>query len=238
MISIIMPTYNNIEHLPQCIDSILNQTYGDFEFIIVDDRSDEPVWDLINSYDDKRIVPIRNKENIGLTKSLNKCLDLSKGSLIARQDSDDISMPERFEKQIEKINQGYDMVSCWGKTVHNDYPNNKRRLRDPYLDRLVRGVKDFSKRLQKENCILGPAAIFSKEVFEKIGYYDEELYYAQDYNYWIRISMFFKIGVVEEELYIRRMNNKSVRKDKRHESKKINIIDRVKSRAESNPIIF
>jgi glycosyltransferase involved in cell wall biosynthesis len=240
MISVIMPVYNNLGFLPQCIESILGQTYGDFEFIILDDMSDEPVSSLVESYEDKRIKLIKNKENIGLTKSLNICLDAARGDIIARQDSDDISLPERFEKEVAKLDEGYDMVSCWGRTVHNDYPKNKRRLRDPYLDRTVRSVrssKDFSSRLAKENCILGPAAMFTREVFERIGYYDETLYYAQDYNYWIRISKFFKIGVVEEELYLRRRNLNSVRSDKRHEEKKKDIIGRLKSRADSNPVL-
>jgi glycosyltransferase involved in cell wall biosynthesis len=237
MISVIMPVYNNSQYLGQCIDSILSQTYKDFEFIILDDHSSEPIGDLINSYNDERIVSVKNGTNIGLTKSLNKCLDLAKGDIIARQDSDDISLPNRFERQLAKMEEGFDLVSCWGKTVAGSYPENKKFIRDPYLDNLVRNTKDVKERLLKENCILGPAAIYSREVVDKIGYYDETLYYAQDYNYWIRLLKFFDIGIVEEDLYLRRRHEKSVRNDKRHKSKKDNILERVKSRAKEFPII-
>ena len=233
-----MPVYNNAKYLRACIDSILSQTYDDFEFIILDDASTEPVWDIINSYEDPRIVKIRNEENIGLTKSLNICLDKAKGRLIARQDSDDISCSERFKKEVELFEDGVGLVSTWAKTVNEDYPLVKGSIGDPYIDKDIRIPNDKIKRvLRKQNCIMGPTAIYTKEVFEKIGYYDEELYFAQDYNYWLRLAQFFDIKVIPEVLYLRRKNSKSVRRDKRNDDKKVNIIERVHSRAISNTVI-
>ena len=235
-----MPVYNNTLYLRESIDSILNQTYEDFEFIILDDDSTEAVWEIMSGYNDPRIICVKNKENIGLTKSLNICLDMAKGDYIARQDSDDISKPKRFEEELKLFdNESVGMVSCWGETVHHKYPEVKKTLRDHYLDKLVRSVKDedIKETLLEKNCILGPAAIYRKEVVDKIGYYDEELYFAQDYNYWLRISDFFDISIVKKNLYLRRKNPKSVRSDDRHADKRVNILEKVKGRAKTHTII-
>ena len=102
LISVVMSNYNTEEsYLRASIESILNQTYENFEFIIVDDCSTDNSIDVIESYSDKRIKLIKNKENMGLTKSLNVAIKEAKGEFIARMDADDISLPQRFEKQVE-----------------------------------------------------------------------------------------------------------------------------------------
>lgn len=106
-VSVIMSVYKEpIEWLHESIDSILNQTFSDFEFIIICDNPDyKEGIELLEAYKkkDNRIVIIENEENIGLTKSLNKGLAVAKGKYIARMDADDISMPERFERQLEYL---------------------------------------------------------------------------------------------------------------------------------------
>jgi glycosyltransferase involved in cell wall biosynthesis len=99
-ISVVMSVYNGEKYLRQAIESILQQTYTDFEFIIIDDGSTDSSREIIQSYDDKRIRLVINEQNIGLTKSLNKGIRLAKGEFIARMDADDISLPQRFEKQV------------------------------------------------------------------------------------------------------------------------------------------
>lgn len=100
-ISVIMPVYNGEKYLREAIDSILNQTFSDFEFIIINDCSVDSTEDIIKSYDDSRIVYIKNEKNLGVAGTLNKGLELAKGEFIARMDADDISLPTRFEKQIK-----------------------------------------------------------------------------------------------------------------------------------------
>ena len=102
LVSVVMPNYNTEEeYLRSAIESILNQTYSNFEFIIIDDGSTNDSVSIIESYDDERIVLIKNTENQGVTRSLNIALDHCKGDYIARMDSDDVSFPNRFEKQVE-----------------------------------------------------------------------------------------------------------------------------------------
>jgi glycosyltransferase involved in cell wall biosynthesis len=206
-----MPVYNNLVYLKESVDSILKQTYSDLEFIIIDDASTENVWDFLNSYDDERLVLRRNEENIGLTKSLNICLDIAKGELIARQDGDDISLPKRLAKEAQLFEKNVGLVSCWGYSIDK----SGKRFYDGDLEKKIRESDDVTikKRVVEKNefSILGPACMYSREVFEKIGYYDESLYFSQDRNYWIRILKYFDVRIIREELLAYRRHDKSVR---------------------------
>ena len=106
MISVVMSVYNAEKYLKEAIDSILNQTYQDFEFIIVNDCSDDRSLAILKNYEKsyKSIRLINNSENLGLTKNLNRALAISKGKYIARMDADDISELNRFERQIDFFN--------------------------------------------------------------------------------------------------------------------------------------
>ena len=101
-ISVIMTVYNTEEkYLREAIESVLNQTFSDFEFIIVDDGSTNNAVEVVKSYRDERIKLVLNGKNLGMAKSSNIGLEMAQGEYIARMDSDDISLPERFEKQVE-----------------------------------------------------------------------------------------------------------------------------------------
>ena len=97
-ISVVMPLYNGEKYLKEAINSILEQTYSDFELLLIDDASSDRTEEIIRSYKDDRIVYIKNEQNLGLIKTLNKGLDLAKGEFIARMDQDDISAPTRFDE--------------------------------------------------------------------------------------------------------------------------------------------
>lgn len=204
MISVLMPVYNNYKFLDASIKSILNQTYKDFELIIINDGSTEPIEDILNSYKDSRIKIFKNKKNIGLTKCLNRCLDISSGEYIARQDSDDISKPTRFEEQLRLFIEEIGLVTTYAYAVNE----KGKRIPNPYLDKSSRVN---SGDIMKGNYLVGPSAIYSREVFKKIGYYDDNIYISQDYNYWIRLLKFFKVKILPKELYIMRKHSNSVR---------------------------
>lgn len=119
LISVVMPVYNGGKYLQEAIESILNQTEGDFEFIIIDDGSTDGSPSLIEKYReiDSRIKVI-TQENRGLISSLNTGIDQAKGKYIARMDADDISLPYRFEKQVELLNNGGDICGCHFKIIN------------------------------------------------------------------------------------------------------------------------
>ena len=95
-----MPAYNAEQYICEAIESILNQTYKDFEFIIINDGSTDRTKEIIKSYNDPRIVYLENEKNSGIVVTLNKGLDFATGEYIARMDADDVASPKRFEKQV------------------------------------------------------------------------------------------------------------------------------------------
>ena len=112
LISVIMCLYNTKEkYLREAIESVLNQTYSGFEFIIIDDGSTNDSISVIESYQDKRIILVR-KEHSGIPKSLNIGLDLAHGEYVARMDSDDVCLPDRFEKQIYYLREHPNCIVC------------------------------------------------------------------------------------------------------------------------------
>ena len=112
LVSVVLSAFNDENFLRSSIESILNQSYEDFEFIIVNDGSTDGSQAIIESYDDNRIKLVRNSENIFLAASLNKGIRLSKGKYIARMDSDDIAHPDRFSKQVEFLESNSDYGLC------------------------------------------------------------------------------------------------------------------------------
>lgn len=195
-VSVIMPAFNSIQFLQESIDSILHQSHTNFEFIILDDGSVESVWDLIQSYDDSRIVAIRNPENIGLTKSLNICLDRVRGNFVMRHDSDDVSLPTRIEEQLKLFKENVGFVVCWYNNLV--LKNNVWEIKAPKY-RIF--TKDLLSTYTKFNNGNDPGTMYSIEAVRRVGYFDERLRLGQTYNYNRRIQRFFKGVVVPKVLY-------------------------------------
>ncbi len=202
LVSVIMTNYNTPEeYLRQAIDSILNQTYSNLEFIIVDDCSTDNSLSVIESYEDKRIIILKNSKNIGLTKSLNKALAVCEGEFIARMDSDDISEPERFEKQIQYLKDHYDVVVCgtWAK-LFGEWKNHNSS------DRLCRTIPERAEfriyQLFGNNPnIVHISAMFNRRLMIKGDIsYDERYIYAQDYRMWISCSEKYNCYIIPEFL--------------------------------------
>jgi len=236
LVSVIMPVFNSVKFLKESIDSILNQTFEDLEFIILDDGSTEPVWDLIQSYDDPRIVSIRNPENVGLTRSLNICLDKVHGDFVVRHDSDDISLPTRIEEQLKLFTENVGFVTCWyDDLVKKDGTWQVRACR---RSRIV--TADLFSEYTKRNCGNDPGTIYSIEAVRKVGYFDERLYLGQTYNYNRRIQQFFEGRVVLKVLYLKREWGDRVGKRAKRsnpEYEKTNWHDLCNEYAKSEPVI-
>lgn len=192
LISVIMPVYNEEEYIADCIKSILAQTEGDFEYIIIDDCSTDNTVEIIERLKaetgDDRIVLVKGDVNKGLTKNLNIALGMAKGKYIARMDGDDIAVPERFEKQIKYLEEHPEiiLISCNTNTfgdqsLVSDYVAPPEVLKCRMLIRPVMGHPGF---------------MFRRELFEKYGiYYDEHFISAQDYDIAARVVKEHKIGV-------------------------------------------
>jgi glycosyltransferase involved in cell wall biosynthesis len=118
-VSVVMSVYNGEKYLCEAIDSILNQTFENFEFLIVNDGSTDRTLEILQSYRDPRIKVINNERNIGLTASLNKGLKIAKGEYVARMDADDVSFPHRLEQQKAFLdrNPRVAMVGSWAEVI-------------------------------------------------------------------------------------------------------------------------
>jgi len=201
-ISVIMSVYNGERYLREAIDSVLNQTFTDFEFIIVNDGSTDSSLKIIQSYDDKRIRLIENDKNIGLTKSLNKAIKQSQGEYIARQDADDISLPGRFKAQLRYFEQ-HSEVALLGTSVYHINEQGKT------IGRVIVLAKP-SRSLLKENEFNHGSTMFKKVVVDRLGGYNELLRYSQDYELWLRMAKYYEVSNLTQALYKLRFHEEAV----------------------------
>ena len=134
-VSVLTPLYNtNPKFLKEMIESILNQTFNDFEFILLNDSpSNKEIKDIVLSYNDKRIIYVENEENIGISKSRNKLLELAKGEYIAIFDHDDISLPQRLEKQVNFLDKN-PRIGVVGSNFRRFSNNRKSKNPENNLD--------------------------------------------------------------------------------------------------------
>jgi glycosyltransferase involved in cell wall biosynthesis len=193
IVSVIMPVYNAESYLSKSIESILCQTFGDFEFIIVNDGSNDSTWEVIQSYacKDNRIIAI-NQENIGLTKSLNRCISMSRGEFIARQDADDKSRRDRLEVQLSWMKYDkYDM--CCSRT----WLVSERKKSPGWSYWIPKGIL-----MLKQNPFIHGTFFMRKDKLIKVGCYNQKYYYAQDYDLMVRWKLAgLNIKYLREDLY-------------------------------------
>ena len=203
-ISVIMPVYNTEEkYLKEAIESILNQTFTDFEFIIIDDGSSNNAQEVIVSYKNSRILYIKNEQNLGLIKTLNKGLDLAKGEYIARMDSDDISLAERFQKQADFLdkNSEVDILGTWFNCIP----------RDRVIETFTTDEEIKECMLINSNNIGHPTVMIRKSTVDDLKIrYDETNLYVEDYALWLSLIEKVKFANVGEILLNYRIHEKSV----------------------------
>lgn len=213
LISVVMSNYNTDElYLRASIESILNQTYENFEFIIVDDCSANNSIEVIESYNDKRIKLIRNKKNMGLTKSLNVAIKAAKGEFIARMDADDIALSERFKKQVEFLKQNPEYIAC-GTAIkilggHKEGKIIRRPITDNESFRIYLLFGNYPN-------IAHPTAMFNHSLLKKNNIeYDEKFPLAQDYKMWVTCSKYAPCYNLDEVLLLYRIHDKAVSVEK------------------------
>lgn len=228
-ISVIMSVYNDERNLSAAVESVLGQTFSDFEFIITEDCSKDGSLHILREYAEKdsRIVLIENKENLKLTKNLNSMLQIAKGELIARMDSDDISLPERFEKQIKVFENHPGIDFVFTSTMLMDKDGND--LCESWRPDNVRNILDHMKY---DSYIPHPTIMAKKEIFAQAGNYTEVKGYGQeDKELWEKfISNGVKFYYLNEVLLRYRLNPAGISfkvrnysKDEIYSYKKVNI---------------
>jgi len=203
-ITVLMPVYNGAKYLNESIDSILNQTFSDFEFLIIDDESTDDSVKIIKSYDDPRIKLIVNKKNIGQSATLNKGLELARGKYIARMDQDDISMPERLKKQMEFMDECPNIGVCGSWIQHFG--------KYDYLTPLELDDDSIKIKLLTNQNLAHPAVMIRKSTLVKYQLnYDPTFTIAMDYDLWVRMFEYCSFANLPEPLlkYRTHKNQKS-----------------------------
>jgi glycosyltransferase involved in cell wall biosynthesis len=181
-----MGVHNGLPYLPEAVESILRQTFADFEFIIVDDGSTDGsgAWLEAKAKEDPRIRLIR-QENIGLTKALNRGLAMARGEFVARMDADDIALPQRFEIQVQTLRDQPDLVLLGSEVEITDEHGWPLIVRGHVAEHA-----EIRRRLLAGDggALTHPAVIFRAEAARAIGGYDERMTTTQDIDFFIRLS--------------------------------------------------
>ena len=203
-VTVLMSVYNEEGFLKESIESILSQNFSDFEFLIINDASTDSCREIILSCDDSRIVLVDNEKNIGLTRSLNKGLQLARGEYIARIDADDVAFPFSIEKRVHFLDAHNDFVLVSGGYEVIDEQGNKmstyiNHSEDEIIREGLLGVN-----------IIGSHTLYRKQAAFRIGLYNTRYKYAQDYDFSLRMSEIGKVYNMNEVLYKRRVHQKSI----------------------------
>lgn len=209
-VTVLMSVYNGEKYLRQAIDSILAQTHSDFEFVIYDDCSTDSSAEIIASYRDKRIVFRRNKTNQGLTKNLAEGVALARGEYIARMDADDISMPERLERQVAWMDAHPEVTILGSRVMYFTKDGNSGVTNDPLDDETIKAILLVSFTMLHPTIMIRKADLVDKGVN-----YDSSFRYSQDHAlYFECILRHLKFANHPEPLLRMRSHGESISKAK------------------------
>lgn len=194
-LTVLMTVYNGLPYLREAIESILNQTYHAFKFLIVDDASTDGTRDLINSYDDSRIQLEALPRNIGQTAALNYGLRHIDTQWVARMDSDDISLPHRFQKQMDYLNTHPGVVLIGTAAEHISHNGKHLKFRYKPCDHKTIG-REFIER----NMFIHSSVIFRNDIIKSLGGYPKSNYFIQDRPMWLEILSQYQVANLPDVL--------------------------------------
>ncbi len=207
-LTVLMPVKNGSGFLRPAIQSVLKQTFVDFELLVIDDASTDDSVAIIRSFADPRIRLIHNKINLGVACSLNKGIELARGDFIARMDADDICLPDRFQKQMGRFSGSPEaaVVATWVTLI--DSAGEDVGIWD--CDRSASTCDEIYRHLPRLNCLAHPSVMMRKEVIDRYSYRDTRIH-SEDYDLWLRLAADnVRIEKVEEPLLKYRVHSGSV----------------------------
>lgn len=190
-----MPVYNAERFVREAIESILAQTYADFELIIINDGSTDRSEEIIRSFSDSRIHLI-SQSNAGVIGALNAGLKVARGIYIARMDADDISESTRLEKQVNFLKGNPDIALCgtWATTIDEKGVEIGKYEYPPINHTSIRQI------MVRRNPFIHPSIMFTKKAIESVGIYDPRYKHAEDYELWTRMAARSKTANIPERL--------------------------------------
>ena len=203
-VSVLMPVYNAAAYLNQAVDSVLSQTYADFELVILNDGSVDLSEQIILSYSDERIKYYKNEQNEGLIKTLNKGIGLCCGKYIARMDADDISALDRLKKQVDFLEKNPDIVIVGSDATRIDENGKYLRTKIYYCQADLMSTKLFFTNVFAHSSIL-----IKRDIIVEFGY-SEDYPIAEDYFLWTQIASKYKVANINEPLIYYRVHSQGI----------------------------
>lgn len=194
LISVVMSAYNSETTIEKSLESILAQTYTEIEILVIDDNSSDNTYEICSFLSKKHenLLVFRNSNNLGLTKNLNNLINKSNGEFIARQDADDISLPNRLDIQLKYLNK-YDLDGCATRA----YIMGKNKIipgKSYYLPKKI--------VMKKKNPFIHGTLLIKSRVIKDVGMYNEKFYYSQDYKLMSDLlKKNYKLKILKEPLY-------------------------------------
>lgn len=238
-ITVLMPVYNEEKFLREAIESILHQTFGDFELILLDDGSIDGSPAILAEYahQDPRVSLVKNETNQGLIQTLNHGLEIANGEYIARMDADDISLPERFDRQVAYMDQ-HPEVGVLGTNIAQIDEKGRLMNRGRPLDSRPISPTVISWMMLWRCAIYHPTVMIRRSVLRQTGFaYNPRFRHAEDYDLWTRLNKHTVIASLPEVLVYYRVhtNNISVLFKKEQKEKAQAIIRRQLTALLENP---
>ena len=206
LVSIILPVFNGEKFLDESVRSLLNQSYKNFELIIINDGSTDKSKEIISNFSDDRILYYENETNIGLISTLNKGIELSKGKYIARMDADDISYENRLKVQVDFLEKNTDHMMCggWAETIDNKgFKTGK--IKRITSDGLIRSNILFT------TPFIHPTILIKSQILKETNYGIDTLH-CEDLDLWVRLSLKYKYKFANIPIYLikYRLHNSNV----------------------------
>ena len=203
-VSVVTSVFNGEASLEECVQSILGQTFEDFEFIILNNGSTDKTVEILNQFEDPRLKII-HQENLGVTRSLDKGVRMARANLIARLDADDYSFPNRLKLQVDFMDQNSDYALCGSKFL--ELTGDKVAAQKvPF----VKNDENIRSILSCYNPFAHSGVMFRKQSFLDAGGYNERLTFSIDYDLWIRILQTGKGYILEDVLTMIRLSSESL----------------------------
>ena len=196
-VSIIIPTYNRAHRVTQAVDSVLAQTYTDFELMVVDDGSTDDTTDRLAAYGDR--IRVVRQDNLGASAARNAGIRRAKGRYIAFLDSDDLWKPDKLAVQIDLVSRDRSVKICYTEEIwiRRGRRVNPRKKHAKHSGWILKELLPL--------CLVSPSSVLiAREVFDRVGLFDESLPACEDYDLWLRIGRLYPIILIDQPLIVKR----------------------------------
>jgi glycosyltransferase involved in cell wall biosynthesis len=204
-VSVIIPSYNHEAFVQECIQSVLDQTFQDFEIIITDDGSSDRTVEIIESFDDPRIKLFKHPENKGASAASNNCIIHSSGKYVAMLSSDDAWYPEKLASQVQYLDEHPEIGVVFGKVEWiDDFGDVIKQKSFPYMD--VFNVKNRTRYewlnhfFDRGNCLCHPCSLVRRECYAEVGMLNPAFANIPDFDLWVRICLRYEIHILDQKL--------------------------------------